>query len=318
MAKEQQRTTVLYIAGNGRSGSTILDVVLGQCEGYFAVGEVRRAWNEDVLSDSLCGCGQPFNECTKWKAIFEEAFGGISNVDAERMSRLNWRFCAQKNLLTPSMGRRPSRARRADLEWFLGNLSLLYASIQRVSGARVIVDASKWPLYGHMLGLLPSVDLKIVHLVRDPRAVAYSWTRVKEFQPGVLLPRQSPFKTTAYWLALNPSIRRFWSRTNRYYFLPYERLVASPRSVVRELLDFAGTPDVATPFIDEHTATLDHTHAVAGNEVRLNRGHVQLRLDSEWRERMPVVSRALVTAMTLPFLARYGYLGDKRPATPNP
>ena len=35
-----ERVKVLYIAGSGRSGSTILDRILGQLDGFFSVGEL--------------------------------------------------------------------------------------------------------------------------------------------------------------------------------------------------------------------------------------------------------------------------------------
>lgn len=306
---EPVRSKVLYIAGNGRSGSTILNVVLGQIDGFFAVGEVHRAFDADVRERSLCGCGAPFRDCDSWKAIFDDAFGGFDGIDAERMSRLKKQFTAQKRLVSRSMGRRPPATWNADLDWYLKHLERFYQSIRRVSGSRVIVDASKWPLYGHMLDRLPSLDAHIVHLVRDPRAVAFSWTRTKEFQPGVLLPRQHPVKTTAYWLALNPAIRAFWATPDaeRYRFVSYDRFVSEPRAVVAELLEFVRETIAESPFVDDHTVHIRPTHAVAGNEVRLKHGDVRLRLDDEWELKMPAVSRALVTAMTLPLLSRYGF-----------
>ena len=50
----EKKVKVLFIAGNGRSGSTILDVILGQLEGFFAVGELRRIWGSerDILEES--------------------------------------------------------------------------------------------------------------------------------------------------------------------------------------------------------------------------------------------------------------------------
>ena len=35
------RTKVLFIGGYGRSGSTLLDRLLGQIDGFVSVGEVR-------------------------------------------------------------------------------------------------------------------------------------------------------------------------------------------------------------------------------------------------------------------------------------
>src|SRR3712207_200886 len=76
-------------------------------------------------------------------------------------------------------------------------LERLYRAIQKVSGAAVIVDSSKRSTYAVLLSLLPFADLRVVHLVRDSRAVAYSWGRIKESPAvvgGRLMPRTSPAK----------------------------------------------------------------------------------------------------------------------------
>jgi hypothetical protein len=189
------------------------------------------------------------------------------------------------------MGRLPPAKWSADLAWYLEHLERFYGSIRRVTGCRVIVDASKWPMYSHMLDRLPSLDPHVVHLVRDPRAVAYSWTRRKEFQPGVLLPRQHPVKTTAYWIVLNPAIRNLWAgRPERYRFLRYRQFATRPREVVEGLLEFVGEPGADLPFLDGNTVRIDPTHAVAGNVVRLRHGGVKLRVDDEWDGPEPMLS----------------------------
>ncbi len=54
-----------------------------------------------------------------------------------------------------------------------------YRAVAAVSGASVVVDSSKYPLHGLFLSTVPDIDLIAMLLVRDPRAVAYSWTRHK-------------------------------------------------------------------------------------------------------------------------------------------
>src|SRR5215204_7091410 len=85
-------------------------------------------------------------------------------------------------------------------------LEQLYRAIQRVSGAGVIVDSSKRLTYAVLLSLLPFADLRVVHLVRDSRAVAYSWGRTKESPAvvgGRLMPRMSPAQASRAWSIQN-------------------------------------------------------------------------------------------------------------------
>jgi hypothetical protein len=79
---------VLYIAGSGRSGSTILDNILGQVEGGFSVGELRYVWDRGIIQNRICGCGAPFRGCNLWKRVFDNGFGGFDGIDANRMLAL--------------------------------------------------------------------------------------------------------------------------------------------------------------------------------------------------------------------------------------
>jgi len=57
---------VLYIGGWGRSGSTLLDLILGQAPGLFSAGEVREIWQSGLAENRLCGCERPFRDCSFW------------------------------------------------------------------------------------------------------------------------------------------------------------------------------------------------------------------------------------------------------------
>ena len=50
----------------------------------------------------------------------------------------------------------------------------IYSAIQRVSGRSVIVDSSKSPVRAVALSRVLGPDLRLLHLVRDPRGVAWS------------------------------------------------------------------------------------------------------------------------------------------------
>ena len=65
---------VLYIGGLGRSGSTLLDRMLGQLPGFFSAGEIRDLWQRGLRENALCGCGAPFKECEVWTRVGKEAY----------------------------------------------------------------------------------------------------------------------------------------------------------------------------------------------------------------------------------------------------
>ena len=169
--KSENKVKVLYIAGNGRSGSTLLDVILGQVPGFFPVGEVRDVWDYGLVENRPCGCGAPVRDCAIWSEIFESQFSGESAVDPAQVARWRERFAQTKRLL-PIFLRREGYVndQKSGIRAYLDVLERLYHGIADATGARVVVDSSKWPTYAHLLNSIPSIDLYVLHLVRDPRA----------------------------------------------------------------------------------------------------------------------------------------------------
>lgn len=309
------KVKVLFIAGNGRSGSTLLDIVLGQLQGFFAVGELRRIWDRGLIENRFCGCHEPFRQCPTWLAVFDQAYGGMNAIDAEEMVRYREAFTQTKHLPGMLIGRPARRSHESRLQPMLDNLESVYGAIQSTTGCRVIVDSSKWPTYAYFLGLLPSVELYLLHLVRDPRAIAFSWSRKKYYEPNKLMPRQSALKSTLYWLAWNIAIPRLWSASKgRYMLLPYESFIPDPQGTIARVLRFVEEEPQVLPFVDDTHLPIEPTHAVAGNETRLSTGSIAFKFDDEWETRMPRASKHLVSAMTWPMLRRYRYTSRSRPS----
>jgi hypothetical protein len=301
---------VLYIAGLGRSGSTILGNILGQVDGFVSVGEVRNIWLHGLIQNKVCGCGAPFAECEFWQPILDEAFGGMGGVDPEKMIRLRESWARTKHipLMLVPPGRRLIRRRLAE---YLDNLGRLYRAVQTTTGSRVIVDTSKFPSYSFAVGMVSSVDLHIVHLVRDPRAVAYSWLR-KKLQPDPetpeYIPQDTPVGTSSRWMARNLGTELLWRRSSkRYLMLRYEDFVAEPRKTIGRVLELVQEETAPLPHVSEHEVKLGANHNIWGNPNRFQTGPVRLRPDDEWISRMEFRDKVLVTVLTLPLLVRYGY-----------
>lgn len=187
---------------------------------------------------------------------------------------------------------------------FPSELARLYPAIAATTGCSLIVDSSKLPTYGWLLDRVPTVDVSVLHLVRDPRAVAYSWQRKKPLADGAASPimqRQSPAKSAALWDVWNLTAALLWRGSDRYLRLSYEDFVRHPRYWTQRILKFAGHDADPNPiFIDGHTVAMRPSHTVAGNPDRLRTGPVRLRLDDEWTTGMRRTDRALVSAMTAP------------------
>jgi hypothetical protein len=301
---------VLYVAGFGRSGSTILANTLGQVEGFFSGGELNFIWKHALIENRLCGCGKPSGECEFWGPVFDGEFGGQSDALAREMMRLQHAGARTRHipLMLTEGGKQKIRAR---LGKFLDNTGRLYRAIQSVSGSRVIVDTSKEPAYGYALGMVPGVDLRVLHLVRDPRAAAYSWAKKKR-QPDSaereFMHQKTPTQSAVLWDAWNAAIEALWRQMPaRYLRLRYEDFIADPRRSFEEILKLTGEEDAQLPLVGERDVKLGISHTVSGNPNRFDTGAVELRQDRAWQRQMQPRDKALVTTLTLPLLKRYGY-----------
>jgi hypothetical protein len=306
----EPRVKVLYVVGLGRSGSTILSNSLGQIGGCFSGGELNFIWRHNVLENRLCGCRRPFRECPVWTNVMDEAFGGMDVVDPREMIRLQASGTRTRHipLMFTEKGRR-SLAER--LEKFLANYGRLYEAIASVTDSRVIVDSSKEPAHGFAMSMVPGVDFYVLHLVRDPRAAAYSWLKKKK-QPDSdtkeFMARFGPTKSSALWDSWNASAEALWHRTpQRYLRLRYEDFVANPHQSLLDVLKLVGEEDAEVPLVGGREVKLGVSHTVSGNPNRFETGAVELRTDREWISEMNPRDKALVTALTLPLLKRYGY-----------
>lgn len=299
---------ILFITGNSRSGSTFLGTALGQIPGIFCAGELQRIWDGNWLGEEFCSCGCQILECPFWKPVFEEVIGTYSLLKAGMLRRARDRIVKVRSLprllLTRSLAQLPE-----DILSYLHITHELYRAIQRHSGCSVIVDTSKYPTYSYLLRLLPNVDLRVVHLVRDPRAVAHSWKRVKRYPTATgerEMERHSPLRSAAAWNILNGLAHALWSRDERYLLVRYEDFVCSPREVSERILTHAEVSGTLRLSSANEIEISTH-HVIAGNANRFRKGRVPIRPDEEWRCALPRAEQALVTIVTLPILSKFGY-----------
>ena len=301
---------ILYIGGFGRSGSTLLERTLSRVDGFCAVGEVRHIWDRSFAGNQLCGCGQAFRDCAFWRAVAQTAFGGFDQIDAERMVSL--KGLVDRTRFIPSALMQWPAAYHERFSEYAAILNRLYRAIREVSGCRVLIDSSKEPSYAFVLRALPGVELSVVHLIRDSRAVAFSWLKKKQ-RPEVhwkheLMARYSPLSSAMHWLTFNGLMHTGRAIAARYLRVHYEDFARAPAEVVQRILSWSGEASAMPAGIHGQTLTVGIDHTASGNPMRFERDAVTIKPDEEWRTRMAPRDRRLVTLGTLPLLLAYGYL----------
>jgi hypothetical protein len=313
------RAKVLSIVGPARSGTTIMGNILGEVRGIANAGELRWLWRRGLTERMPCGCGLPPVECPRWSRVLDalrRTYLPTADDDAvtaavDAVSRAQDEVLAPRNRL-----RAISAASGRDTRW--GALRCMRAvtvdmcaSLADVSGESLVVDTSKLPHLAAVLAGAPEVDHYVLHLVRDPRATAFSWQRRKALPVAdglATMVTMSPVASVRNWFKAGVEaelLRRFVPR-DRWLFLRYEDFVAGPAAAVDQVLAFVGVP-APSPFVGPDMVHLGTNHTMAGNPNRFRTGSVRIVEDDEWKSRMARRDRRIITAAALPMLVRYGY-----------
>lgn len=310
---------VLYVVGKGRSGSTLLDTVLGELDGFFAAGEVFYLWEMGVHHAYLCGCGRPVPQCELWSRVLRLALTETPDkrYEIEPSRVLGWYRDIFQWRKMPKLLRLPAARPSGweSLDAYADIMSRVYSAIATVTGARVIIDSSKWPTDPVLLGLVSGVEAYCLHLVRDPRAVVHSWKRRKalpERGATAMMPRYSSAYSAVSWIARNALVERVRRRlpSDRYLLVRYEDFVTEPRKWVETIAGFVGEPAGPSSLLeplDRGRILVGPNHTVAGNPARFTTGTLELREDADWKRQLGPVDRGLSTMISLPLLRRYGY-----------
>src|SRR5262245_16234316 len=141
-----RRLKVIYIAGWGGSGTTIIDNVLGQVDGWRSTGELHALWPGLRDGRYRCGCGKWIGNCDFWSSVVDRGVGKTGRIEPDPDTIVGWQDRTARMRRFASVLR---SLRGATPRWQIASYAAishrLYSSIAEVSGARVIVDSSKVP-----------------------------------------------------------------------------------------------------------------------------------------------------------------------------
>ena len=255
---------VLYIAGDGRSGSTLLEGVLTNVKDSISVGECNRFWSRYYTSNYsiLCGCGELMQKCPHWSAVDGVLSNEIENYDPERVldgAKKFTNFSSAKNL--------SDHDQNPDYRYLQSVVGKFYAANHAVSGAGTVVDSSKSPGWGLLLLHNDTVDPKYIHLERDLASVASSWKKElvlpQHIGKEVYMPIRSDANILRTWLRVKALCQLLPDTiTLRFKYLDLEQRLFAYLDAVRDLAQV----EISQPLV------WNDNHAIAGNPARRNSG----------------------------------------------
>ncbi|MDZ7627735.1 MAG: sulfotransferase [Parvularculaceae bacterium] len=300
-----QRVKVVYIAGYGRSGTTLLSIALEQHSAIFSAGEIheltRHAWTENTF----CSCGEHLQACAFWAGVMQRW------LPPEQVEFLGAYVSAQKRFEPMAYSRVGVRESEAFGDFAVTTAALL-REIASAAGKNVIVDSSKMPGRAWALAQMDLIDLYVIHLVRDGRGVAWSLSKsyARDVKAGLQreIKPKSALRTSLRWSMVNlaaEGLRRVVGM-ERYLRVRYEDFVAEPLPVMTKIGEMIGVDLTASGAQLAAGEGMRAGHQIAGNRLRLNPS-IKLEVDQSWRSEMPAAKRRLFETSSGWLLNRYDY-----------
>ncbi|MBX2828865.1 MAG: hypothetical protein KTR22_11935 [Flavobacteriaceae bacterium] len=264
---------IVYIAGDGRSGSTLLESILTNADNTVGIGEGYRFWKRYYEGDTQCGCSKMITECELWPYVHHELVSKIEGYDASDF----WRRI-QFLLQFKNARRIPQVLKEEDWQPFAETVKLFYQSIADRSQKEVLIDSSKSIGWLQVLLALDFCEVTVLHLERKLPAVANSWkkkVKLPEYPTkNVYMPVKGNWEITKNWLKIKYFMRRFRHQTS-YTFIPYESFIYQPEAWKDPLELWCGSK------IDLEKLTIPFNHAIGGNPMRSNtNGALKIRKEA--------------------------------------
>ena len=270
--KTSKKIKIIYIAGDGRSGSTILEMILANIPGSISVGECHRYWIRFYEGDTLCGCHSQIKECVLWKTVDKRLKTEFSSYDPLTFQQQVKEIQFYKNFKNI-----PELIHSKEWASFSKMVKRYYNLIAEISGNPVIIDSSKSVSWAYLLHHLDFCDLRVIHLERNLTSVANSWKK------EIVLPEY--YNKTEYMpIKSNSLIIKSWLKTKLmastlrkfpYFFIDYETLCSDPNDSLLQIQKFIGES------FNINVMRSQPNHGIGGNPVRTTSNNGAIHISNE-------------------------------------
>lgn len=281
---------ILYVMGTGRSGTTVLEVLLTNNSGFVGVGEIKHIFRDGFLRNRPCACGKATLECPLWSSVLDAT--GWSRADCAKIEGIvrklesHGRFPVLWAGLVGS--RRIASYRQANEH--------LFKAISKVSRGQVIVDSSKYASRALALARLFPNRVMVLCITRSAAGVIKAFQRKNE---GEQKPK-SLLAVTAYYVYVLFCMRLVKVRLKRNCLsVRFEDMKRDPAAVISNIEEWSGYSLAPAQRKLADGDWFEIGHIVTGNRLR-KKGRV--RFEPGLREDGP---RSITERLIGPVLEGY-------------
>lgn len=280
-----KKFTLLFIYGSGRCGSTLLDLLLNGHSQITSLGEIS----------TLMTIVNPFRLPDKCSTDFGQSYLDFWGKVRDCYETIAGEQFDQIDLGHPRWRTIITSWKEDDIQKWAYPRAKLLSCIHQISRTPIIVDGSKLHHQLYLLHASSLFNIKVIHLIRDGRAVSNSYIRrYNRFIGGVYL-----------WMVTN--ILSHWLQKklgkDKWLKVKYEDLSTKPEETLKSICNFLGLSYEAGMF-----RYRSHPYfGVGGNPLVKNSNEETIILDERWRQELPWRCR-LVFALMAGWLNKlYGY-----------
>ena len=258
------------------------------------------AWHKK----GTCSCGVPVRQCRIWGNVGNILFSNDSGGEHYKISKYQKDIERQVSIIKHMLGLYDPSMIQAYNSY---NLHIFKLFKESSSSAKVIIDSSK--SVGRAFALLRNaqIDVKIIHLVRDPRGLYYSFQK-----RDVITPVKNIWSVATYWNGTNSlaDMLRSYVGDNQVMRIRYEDLTSRPSETIGQVGEFLNESltDVKEKIAND--VPLGRGHLVSGNRIRIQESTLKLRPDFEWKKKLKLHQRIFLSVVCAPLMLFYGYLKD--------
>ncbi|MEW6288912.1 MAG: sulfotransferase [Thermodesulfobacteriota bacterium] len=269
---DNQFATVIYIAGYGRSGSTILDIMLGDHPEIFSGGELAYLLDDYFNDARNCTCGKKYCDCDIWGGLQKQLTFSVESC-AKKMREIDQKFFLRgvKNTWNET-----------DFDEYAQIVRTVFHAACCDKKARFIVDSSKTAGDSRQrpiaLSRVAGLNVKVIHLKRSFLQTIRSVMRKSNWEAEGHNKHNKHkiirvLRAVPGWIIANTYAWRtkMLLKSGSYYRLAYEDLLAEPRKKFEEIGQFLGVDLSEIGLKAENGSRFTGHHNVGGNRLRLQK-----------------------------------------------
>jgi hypothetical protein len=293
MSVKKSKTKIIYIAGTGHCGSTLIDLIMGAAPEVFTTGECSfyNIYTDNVIynktvSNYKCTCGKRFLKCEFWRNVraklpkikIKKVYSVSQNIKIALSILLNKDF-----------------AKLQDQSDVLFEKIFLEAS-SRKPKINFILDSSKDPRRLFVLLHNPKLEIYPVFLIREAAAVANSYNKKNRVTEHGLK-RKNYFVTLIKWLLINFFINRLIKNNSKTIKIHYNNFCLDP---VGHVHNFNHNFNINIPPDFVKAVNQEINHNIDGSYIRFRKLD-KIMYDNHWETHLNPIKKLISKPFNLLF-----------------